>query len=103
MIWRREVGCFGGADHRELLRRRARTMLNERLHPPGKDAPRHQDAVTASEADNANVRTKPDDAPVCAAAGMRLPQTHNVINRNIEQTAAPHPARPMHMAVNKKV
>lgn len=41
--------------------------------------PFHQDAVTATETDEADVRAKADHFPVRAAAGMGLAQTNDVI------------------------
>ena len=59
-------------------------MLHERFDAPCEHAAREHDPVPAPEADEADVRAEPDDFPVRAAAGMRLPQAYDVVKRNIE-------------------
>src|SRR5258708_5593501 len=80
-----DIGGFRGTDRGELLRRRARAALNKRLHTPRQHTAWHQDAMTAAEADEADVCAEPDDTPVRTTAGMWLPEADNVVNRNVEQ------------------
>lgn len=79
----RGISIFGGLEVRQLLRRRARAMLDERLDPPGEDAARQHDPVAAPQTDKTNVRAQPDDLPIGAAAGMRLPQADDIVEGNI--------------------
>lgn len=68
----------------ELFRCRAGAVLHERLDPPGEHPAREHDPAPATETDETDVRTQPDDLPVRAAARMRLPEAYNVIKRNVE-------------------
>ena len=79
------IGRFGGLDQGELLRCRARATLDERLHPPREDAARHQDPVPAAKTDEADVRAETDNTPVRAAARMRLAETDDVIDGDVQR------------------
>jgi len=69
-------------------------MLHECLNPPGKQTAGNHDPVPATEADETNVRTQPDDLPVRTAAGMRLPKAYDVFKRNVEWHATLPTRRP---------
>jgi hypothetical protein len=51
---------------------------------------RQQDAVLAGHAPQPNVRTESDHGPIGAAAGMRLSQSHNVPDVNLDEFGCTH-------------
>jgi len=57
----------------------------ERLEAPLEDTAREHDAVLAFLAPQADVSAQPDDAPIGAAAGVRLPQANDVAHVHFDE------------------